>query len=138
METTNVAWKLQLPAYSGSTPIIWGNTIFLNMATASNTGSLELWAVDRTNQAILWKRPLADGNHMERKQNMSTPSPVTDGKTVWVMTGVGVLKASTSPAKSYGRATFRKSPTARSDCNGATHRRRSFAVTRSTSRSCTA
>ncbi len=93
METTNIAWKLQLPAYSGSTPIIWGNTIFLNMATASNTGSLELWAIDRTNQAILWKRPLADGNHMERKQNMSTPSPVTDGKTVWVMTGVGVLKA---------------------------------------------
>jgi outer membrane protein assembly factor BamB len=93
METTNIAWKLQLPAYSGSTPIIWGNTIFLNMATASNTGSLELWAIDRTNQAILWKRPLAGGNHMERKQNMSTPSPVTDGKSVWVMTGVGVFKA---------------------------------------------
>ena len=30
---------------------------------------------------------------MERKQNMSTPSPVTDGRTVWVMTGVGAFKA---------------------------------------------
>jgi outer membrane protein assembly factor BamB len=30
---------------------------------------------------------------MERKQNMSTPSPVTDGQHVWVMTGVGALKA---------------------------------------------
>ena len=30
---------------------------------------------------------------MERKQNMSSPSPVTDGQHVWVMTGVGVLKA---------------------------------------------
>ena len=30
---------------------------------------------------------------MERKQNMSSPSPVTDGKHVWVMTGVGSLKA---------------------------------------------
>jgi outer membrane protein assembly factor BamB len=30
---------------------------------------------------------------MERKQNMSSPSPVTDGKHVWVMTGVGALKA---------------------------------------------
>ena len=30
---------------------------------------------------------------MERKQNMSTPSPVTDGKYVWVMTGLGILKA---------------------------------------------
>jgi outer membrane protein assembly factor BamB len=29
---------------------------------------------------------------MERKQNMSSPSPVTDGRHVWVMTGVGVLK----------------------------------------------
>ena len=93
MDTQNVAWKLPLPAYSGSTPIIWGNTIFLNMATAANTGALELWAIDRTNQTVLWKRPIADGNHMERKQNMSSPSPLTDGRTVWVMTGVGVLKA---------------------------------------------
>ena len=30
---------------------------------------------------------------MQRKQNMSSPSPVTDGTTVWVMTGTGILKA---------------------------------------------
>lgn len=93
LETENVAWKLPLPAYSGSTPIIWGDTIFLNVATAANSGELELWAVDRVKQSVRWKRPLADTNHMERKQNMSSPSPVTDGKHVWVMTGVGVLKA---------------------------------------------
>ena len=91
--TENVAWKLPLPAYSGSTPIIWGDLIFLNMATASSSGSLELWAVDRAKQAVAWKQPIAGGNHIERKQNMSSPSPVTDGRTVWVMTGVGVLKA---------------------------------------------
>ncbi len=91
--TENVSWKLALPAYSGSTPIIWGNTIFLSVATAANTGALELWAIDRAKQTVSWKRPLADSNHMERKQNMSSPSPVTDGRTVWVMTGVGTLKA---------------------------------------------
>ncbi|HEY7475941.1 MAG TPA: PQQ-binding-like beta-propeller repeat protein [Vicinamibacterales bacterium] len=91
--TEGVAWKLALPAYSGSTPIIWGDMVFLNMATASNTGELELWAVDRNKQALVWKRPIAGGNHIERKQNMSSPSPVTDGRTVWVMTGVGMLKA---------------------------------------------
>lgn len=89
----NIAWKLPLPAYSGSTPIIWGDTIFLSVATAANTGALELWAVDRTKRTVSWKRPLAGENHMERKQNMSSPSPVTDGKHVWAMTGVGVLKA---------------------------------------------
>jgi len=91
--TENVAWKLPLPAYSGSTPIIWGDRIFLSVATDSRSGSLELWAVDRTKPEVLWKRPIADGNHIERKQNMSSPSPITDGKRVWIMTGVGVLKS---------------------------------------------
>jgi len=93
IQTRGVAWKLPLPAYSGSTPIIWGDTIFLNVATGSNTGVLELWSIDRNKQSINWKRQLTDSNHMERKQNMSSPSPVTDGKYVWVMTGLGVFKA---------------------------------------------
>jgi outer membrane protein assembly factor BamB len=67
--------------------------IFLNVATGANSGALELWAVDRRTRSVAWKRPLADTNHMERKQNMSSPSPVTDGRHVWVMTGVGALKA---------------------------------------------
>jgi outer membrane protein assembly factor BamB len=91
--TEGVAWKLSLPAYSGSTPIVWGDLVFLNVATATSSGTLELWAIDRTKKDVLWKRPLAAGNHVERKQNMSSPSPVTDGRHVWVMTGVGILKA---------------------------------------------
>ena len=87
-QTKNVAWKLAMPAYSGSTPIIWGNTIFLNVATETNSGVLELWAVDKIKGSVVWKRPLVASNHMERKQNMSSPSPVTDGRHVWVMTGV--------------------------------------------------
>jgi outer membrane protein assembly factor BamB len=93
IETKNVAWRLPLPAFSGSTPIIWGNTVFLNVATGTNTGELELWAIDRDKQAVIWKRQLIDANQMQRKQNMSSPSPVTDGKLVWAMTGLGVLKA---------------------------------------------
>jgi outer membrane protein assembly factor BamB len=89
----NVAWKLAMPGRSGSTPIIWQETIFLNIGTADGSGDLELWALDRNSGKVLWKGPIAGGNHIERKQNMSSPSPVTDGQTVWVMTGVGVLKA---------------------------------------------
>jgi outer membrane protein assembly factor BamB len=91
--TENVAWKLPLPAFSGSTPIIWGDRIFLNVATSARTGDLELWAIDRNKKDVVWKRPIAGGNNFQRKQNMSSPSPVTDGKRVWVMTGVGMLKA---------------------------------------------
>ena len=91
--TENIAWKLAMPGRSGSTPIVWGETIFLNLGTADRSGDLELWALDRGDGRIRWKKHIAGGNHVERKQNMSSPSPVTDGRTVWVMTGVGILKA---------------------------------------------
>jgi outer membrane protein assembly factor BamB len=86
----NVVWKLPLPARSGSTPIIWGERIFLNVAEGDQ---ISLWAVDRGNGQVLWKKPLGGGNQTVRKHNMSSPSPVTDGRTVWVLTGTGVLKA---------------------------------------------
>jgi outer membrane protein assembly factor BamB len=92
----NVTWKLPMPAWSGSTPVVWGDRIFLNVADdlkVTHGDNLHLWCVDRTKGTILWQRPLGGGNHQERKQNMSTPSPVTDGTAVWVMTGTGVLKA---------------------------------------------
>ncbi len=82
-----------MPSRSGATPIIWNDHIFLNVATALATGDLELWAVDRKKGEPMWKRPLGGGNIKLQKQNMSTPSPVTDGTTVWVMTGTGILKA---------------------------------------------
>ena len=44
-------------------------------------------------RTVRWKRLLSGGNQKLRKQNMSTPSPVTDGTGVWVMTGTGILKA---------------------------------------------
>jgi len=89
----NIAWKLAMPSRTGATPIIWNDHIFLNVALQEKEGDLELWAVDRGKGTVMWKKPLGGGNTMMRKQNMSSPSPVTDGTTVWVMTGTGILKA---------------------------------------------
>ncbi|MBM3770529.1 MAG: hypothetical protein FJW27_04420 [Acidimicrobiia bacterium] len=86
----NIAWKLAMPERSGSTPIVWGDFVFVNVGEGSN---LALWAIDRANGTPRWKRPLGGGNRRMMKQQMSSPSPVTDGKSVWVMTGTGVLKA---------------------------------------------
>ena len=87
----NIAWRLPMPAWSGSTPIVWGERIFLNVAVDDD--NIELWCLDRDTGQAIWKRPLSDGNRRLRKQNMSSPSPVTDGERVWVMTGTGILKA---------------------------------------------
>jgi outer membrane protein assembly factor BamB len=87
--TENVAWSLPLPGPSGSTPILTGDRIFLNVADGND---LALWCVGRAKGDVLWKRPLGAGNVTMRKHNMSSPSPVTDGKSVYVMTGTGILK----------------------------------------------
>jgi len=93
----NVTWKAPMPAWSGATPIIWGNYIFLNASEGESNksvkGDLYLWAIDRANGTTLWKKLLGAGDVKLRKQNMSSPSPVTDGRSVWVLTGTGVLKA---------------------------------------------
>ena len=87
----NIAWKLEMPAWSGSTPVIWDDLIFMNVAVDDD--NLSLWCIDRNTGQPIWKRHLSDGNRRQQKQNMSSPSPVTDGERVWVMTGTGVLKA---------------------------------------------
>ena len=84
----NIAWKLAMPAWTGATPIVSGEHIFLNVADGED---ISLWAIDRQTGQPVWQRQLSDGNVKRRKQNMSSPSPVTDGKHVWVMTGTGTL-----------------------------------------------
>ena len=86
--TENIAWKLAMPAWTGATPIISGEHIFLNVADGDH---IYLWTVDRNTGKPIWQRRLSDGNVKRRKQNMSSPSPVTDGEYVWVMTGTGIL-----------------------------------------------
>ena len=86
----NVAWKVAMPGVSGSTPIIWRDRIFLNVAEGDN---LALWCVDKNKGEVLWKQPLGAGNVKMRKHNMASPSPVTDGRNVYVITGTGILKS---------------------------------------------
>ena len=87
---TNITWELVLPSFSGSTPIVWADSIFLNVADGTD---LYLWCINRNNGKLKWKSYLGSGNVYKRKHNMSSPSPVTDGKSVFIMTGTGILKS---------------------------------------------
>ena len=89
-----VTWKLPLPNLSGSTPIVWGDSIFLSVAESAAEGApLSLWCVNRGDGSLRWKKPMDTGNHQVRKGDMTSPSPVTDGRTVWLLTGTGVIRA---------------------------------------------
>ena len=86
---------------------------------------------------MLWKQLLGGGNTRMRKQNMSSPSPVTDGTHVWVMTGTGMLKAFDFAGKELWMRDIQKDY-GRFGLSGATRRRRCCTRTRSTCRCCTA
>ena len=90
-------WKLPLPGGSGSTPIVSGGQVFLNVADGPE---IALWCVERTTGRVSWKRPLGPSEgHAHRKHNMSTPSPVVGDGRVFAMTGNGVVKGFTVDGK---------------------------------------
>jgi outer membrane protein assembly factor BamB len=102
----NVAWKLAMPSGSGSTPIVVGDRVFLNVADGE---TLYLWCVDRRTGSPAWKRPLGPAaGHAHRKHNMSSPSPVSDGAHAFVLTGTGVLKGFTLDGKETWSRDFQK------------------------------
>ncbi len=155
----NIVWKTDLPAWSGGTPIIWGDRIFVTSPSKAeaednsdrtvvgddgggespsaaqdqgqgqgrgqdqrgrrgqgrgrrgqgrrgfgggggfaggpmpNAGgdTLMLLCLSKADGSELWSRELDTGNRMYRKQNNTSPSPVTDGEHVWVVTGTGAV-----------------------------------------------
>lgn len=143
----NITWKAELPSWSGGTPVIWGERIFITSPSKAggqeagvggqesggnggdfaqlqraaqqfNKGgfggggkggfggkggkgpgrdpggqTLMLLCLSKKDGSVLWQRDLDSGNRVYNKQNSSSPSPVTDGKHVWSMTGNGVLTA---------------------------------------------
>lgn len=84
----NIAWKLALPGLSAATPAIWGDKVFLNVTEGEQ---IYLWCVDKNRGSLLWKKLQGGKNIQLNKHNPSSPSPVTDGKNVYVLNAYGHL-----------------------------------------------
>ena len=86
-----IVWKRSLPARAGSTPIIWGDRVFLTTPDANK--NLLLLSLDRKTGAVLWQKEAAVGDRSGERNNMASPSPVTDGKSVFALFGTSDLVA---------------------------------------------
>ncbi len=86
-----VKWKTPMPGFSGATPAIWGDSVFVVSPDANK--NLLLFSLNKKDGAIRWQKQIAEGDINKGKGNMASPSPVTDGKTVWVLFGTGDLAA---------------------------------------------
>ena len=85
----NLKWQTDLPGRGHSSPVVWGERVFLT--AASKTGS-DRWVlcVDRTNGKILWQRGAAEGLPAEPTHawnSHASATCATDGERVYAFFG---------------------------------------------------
>jgi len=91
-KTNNVKWVAILPGPSASTPIVWGDRVFLS-STDLKTKTLRALGLDRQSGKELWNVEIAQGINLDDRSNLASSSPVTDGKVAIYYYGTGDLVA---------------------------------------------
>jgi outer membrane protein assembly factor BamB len=103
-ETRNVRWKISIPGRGSSSPVVWGDRIFLTTAVpAGITGDAQhaprgglkprgvhrfvVMAIDRNTGRTLWEQVAAEqepheAGHFENS-SWASSSPITDGRNVF-------------------------------------------------------
>jgi outer membrane protein assembly factor BamB len=118
-KTENIDWKTPVPGWGTSTPAIWQDAVFV---TTQDKDRLLFLRLDAKHGKIVWQREVGQGTprrtglvghplRFHDEHNMASPSPITDGKHVWVHFGNGDLACydfagekvwAANLAKSYG------------------------------------
>jgi outer membrane protein assembly factor BamB len=92
--TENIAWKTELPGEAWSSPIVWGDHVFVTTATEAGT-SCRVIALHRKTGAILWNQEVFKQitRRKESRNSYATPTPATDGRLVYACFGDGSFAA---------------------------------------------
>ncbi len=106
-ETNNLRWKLPLPGAGSSSPIVWGDRVFVSTSVDTgkpgaplgssraqrkprNVRRFALLAIARSDGRVLWDRTLSEAQPHEgthKDGNWATGSPMTDGQRVYAYFG---------------------------------------------------
>jgi len=116
-EGTNIAWKTAVPGRGHSSPIVWGDRLFLTTAVegdvvpgakpvkhfesgqefthpdgvgADHKQTLKVLALDASTGQILWERVAWEGTPYDtrhKRGSYASPTPVTDGERVYAYFG---------------------------------------------------
>ncbi len=107
-EKNNLLWKVPLPGAGNSTPIVWGDRIFLTAAGPRGAERLVL-CLRAGDGALLWKRTAAKGVPFERTHSWNgyaSPSCATDGERVYAFFGSAGLFCYDFEGKQLWRHSF--------------------------------
>jgi hypothetical protein len=85
----HIAWKTEIPGSGHSSPIVWGDRVFVVTCLDSPSGETSeraLLALDRASGKILWQVPVLAAP-LEKKHTLNSfasGTPATDGKLIYV------------------------------------------------------
>lgn len=90
----NIRWKAAIPGDSWSTPIVWGDRVFLTTATDKGE-SCRIVSLDAGTGKVLWDKEVfrQKPRKKETRNSYATPSPVTDGERVYAVYSDGSFVA---------------------------------------------
>jgi outer membrane protein assembly factor BamB len=95
-ENRNILWKTPIPVTGKSSPILWGNRLFVTGGDAKNQ---HVVCLDTETGGILWDSPVefAQGPAKEievfEDTGFAAPTPAADGRRVYALFATGILAA---------------------------------------------
>jgi outer membrane protein assembly factor BamB len=95
-ENRNILWKTPIPVTGKSSPILWGNRLFVTGGDAKNQ---RVVCLDSETGGILWDSPVefAQGPAKEievfEDTGFAAPTPAADGRRVYALFATGILAA---------------------------------------------
>jgi outer membrane protein assembly factor BamB len=107
-DATGIKWKTEIPGLGHSSPVVWGDRIFVTTAVSSSprtdfrpaspmesaadmsSHSFRVYALNRHTGEVLWQRVAYEGVPKTRrspKNSYASPTPATDGRHLVVQFG---------------------------------------------------
>ncbi|HYE33487.1 MAG TPA: PQQ-binding-like beta-propeller repeat protein [Methylomirabilota bacterium] len=92
--TNAIKWKTAIPGQGWSSPVVWGDHIFVTSATDGGT-KCHVICIDRPSGKIIWDKEVFEQVPLrkEGKNSYATPTPATDGESVFAVFGDGSVVA---------------------------------------------
>lgn len=80
-------WNVPIPGKGHSSPIVWGDRLFVTSAEQTASGSArKLFCLDALTGRTRWERTLAlDPSHLHNKNSWASGTPATDGQNVYAV-----------------------------------------------------
>lgn len=89
-QSQNIAWVCPLPGPSGATPIVSKGKVFV-ASTVKDSADVVALCLDAGSGEILWKRVVGRDSRRFPRNNLASPSPVSDGQRVVFLYGNGEM-----------------------------------------------